>query len=170
MVSRMIAECQEFELTYKIQGLSPSLFQAYFAMDEANLREENIEVVLADDSKPGFPCRVSLADAHPGDRLLLINFQHLDCASPYRSSHAIFVSEGSHAAFNEKGEVPQIILERVLSIRAFDNKDMMLDADVVEGTKAEAYIEKAFSDKTVAYLHIHFAKRGCFAARVDRVS
>lgn len=45
---------------------------------------------------------------------------------------------------------------------------MMTDADVFEGTELVERIEAFFADPSVAYLHVHNAKRGCFAARVDR--
>jgi hypothetical protein len=45
---------------------------------------------------------------------------------------------------------------------------MMTDAEVVEGTALEPLIESMFADPAVAFLHVHNAKRGCFAARVDR--
>jgi hypothetical protein len=45
---------------------------------------------------------------------------------------------------------------------------MMTDADVIEGDDLAAVIIRFFGDATVAYLHVHNARRGCFAARVDR--
>ena len=39
---------------------------------------------------------------------------------------------------------------------------------VVEGREVEGLIERCFERPDVAYLHAHFARRGCFAARSDR--
>ena len=44
----------------------------------------------------------------------------------------------------------------------------MVDADVVEGSDAEAVIERLLSDPEIAYIHAHYAKPGCYAARIDR--
>ena len=44
----------------------------------------------------------------------------------------------------------------------------MTSADVVEGSELEAGIGKLFSDERASYLHVHFARPGCYAARVDR--
>jgi hypothetical protein len=43
-----------------------------------------------------------------------------------------------------------------------------VDADVVDGAEAEPLIERYLARGDVAYLHIHYARRGCFACRVDR--
>ena len=155
-------------MNFRIRGLSPDQFRPYFDLSDTELQRKNIVVVYADDSKPGFPCRVSLADAMPGERLLLLNYAHLDCQSPYRSSHAIYVGENSHYAFDETNNIPDPISGRMLSIRAFDEQDMIIDADLVKGTDARALIDRLLSKTQTSYLHIHFAMRGCFAARVDR--
>jgi transcriptional regulator len=45
---------------------------------------------------------------------------------------------------------------------------MIVEAEVVEGAEVEAMIERLFARQDVAYLHIHYARRGCYACRVDR--
>ena len=44
----------------------------------------------------------------------------------------------------------------------------MVDAEVVEGTQLEPLIERLFGDQRVSFLHVHNARRGCYACRVDR--
>ncbi len=157
-------------MSFRITGLPADQFSRYLAMTDEELKAMNIEPVIADDSKPGFPCRVSLADAAPDERLILINFEHLPTASAYRSAHAIYVAENSDSAYNEIDKIPEPIRERDVSIRAFDAQDMMIDADITDGAQAKTLISRLFDDPQAAYLHIHYAKRGCFAARVDRAS
>jgi hypothetical protein len=57
---------------------------------------------------------------------------------------------------------------RLLSVRAFDAACMMVDADAVAGVMLEPVIERLLAREDVAFLHVHFAKQGCYAARVDR--
>jgi hypothetical protein len=45
---------------------------------------------------------------------------------------------------------------------------MMRAADIVEGARAEGLIATLFEDPDIAYLHAHYAKWGCYAARIDR--
>jgi hypothetical protein len=78
------------------------------------------------------------------------------------------VRERATEAMLEISEVPEVIRLRLLSVRAFDALGMMLDADVTEGREVAPVIERLLGDPAVAYLHLHNAKAGCFAARVDR--
>lgn len=120
------------------------------------------------DSQPGYPCRVSLKDVEVGETVLFMNYEHLSVSSPYRSSHAIFVQEGAQRAKTERNQVPEMLLTRLLSVRAFDATGMMVDANVVEGHDLEPLIERLLSAESVDYLHLHNARRGCYLARVDR--
>jgi hypothetical protein len=110
---------------------------------------------------------VTLTDAAPGTPIILLNYEHQAGDTPYRSSHAIFVSPAPEA-FDAVGAVPPALRARLLSIRAFDASDLMVDADVTEGRAAERLIGRLLDRPDVSYLHAHFARRGCFAARVER--
>jgi hypothetical protein len=44
----------------------------------------------------------------------------------------------------------------------------MRDADVVEGVALENLVGRFFADPEVAFLHVHNARRGCYACRIDR--
>ncbi|RZL98773.1 MAG: DUF1203 domain-containing protein [Sphingomonas sp.] len=154
-------------MSFVIAGLDPAPFAPLFGLSDAALAERQIVRMIA-DAKPGFPCRVTLEDAEPGEAVLLLNHEHLPVATPYRSAHAIFVREGARQAARCVGVVPESLARRLLSVRAFDGAGMMTDADVIDGTELEPLIARLFADRAVAYLHVHNARRGCFAARVDR--
>lgn len=151
---------------FRITGLHPAPFAPLFALSDDDLARRRIVRTVA-DSKPGFPCRVSLADAEPGSAVLLLNYEHLPVDSPYRASHAIYVSADA-TPFGGVDIVPPALRSRLLSLRAFDATGMMVDADIVEGREAEPLIERLLGRREVEYVHAHFARRGCFAARVDR--
>jgi Protein of unknown function (DUF1203) len=65
-------------------------------------------------------------------------------------------------------EVPEMFRSRTLSLRGFDRAGMLITADLAEGKALETAIETIFEDSSVSYIHIHFAKPGCYAARADR--
>jgi hypothetical protein len=154
-------------MSFVISGIDPAPFAHLFGLSDVALAQARV-VRMPVDAKPGFPCRVTLEDAEPGEAVLLVNYEHLAVATPYRSAHAIFVREGAEAVARFEGVVPQVLAQRLLSVRAFDAAGMMTDADVIEGGELEHLIARFFADPAVAYLHVHNAKRGCFAARVDR--
>jgi hypothetical protein len=154
-------------MSFQITGLRAKDFEPLFALADDELRA-HLAVRVVADKKPGFPCRVSLQDAEVGEILLLINHEHLCVASPYRSRHAIYVRQGACDAHLEIDEIPPVLSTRLLSLRAFDSAGMLREADVMPGTELAGAITRMFISPTVAYLHVHNAKPGCFAARVDR--
>lgn len=154
-------------LSFRISALPREPFEALFALDDLALARQGIRRRLARE-KPGYPCRVSLEDAEVGEALLLLPFEHHPVASPYRASGPIYVREGARQAFPAVNEVPAQLRTRLLSARAYSAKGMMRDAAVVEGAELEGALEALFADASVAYVHLHNARPGCFAARVER--
>ena len=154
-------------MSFRISGLPLAPFEPLFGLPDEELRARGVRRVTADRT-PGFPCRVSLQDAEVGETLLLLSYEHQPASSPYRSRHAIFVREGATEAHPAPGEVPEVLRRRLLSVRAFDAEGMMIDADVVSGEELEAVIESMLLRPEALYLHLHNAKPGCYAARVDR--
>ncbi|MBI3407856.1 MAG: DUF1203 domain-containing protein [Planctomycetes bacterium] len=137
-------------------------------MDDSELAKHSARRCVA-DQKPGFPCRVSLVDAEPGERVILLPFEHHDVASPYRASGPIFVRERAQQADLDVNELPEVVRHRLLSIRAYDHAGLMIGAEVAEGRDLEVQIGCFFADAKVAYLHLHNARPGCYSCRVDPV-
>ena len=154
-------------MSFRITGLDAKPFRHLYGLSDSELAAHGAIRYVA-ESKPGYPDRVEMRDVEPGESVLLVNFEHQPTDSPYRSSHAIFVREGANESYDRVGDVPESMRIRLLSLRAFDAKGMMLDADVVEGRDIEAVVARMFADPDVAYIHAHNARRGCYAARIDR--
>lgn len=154
-------------MSFVITGLDPAPFEHLYGLSDEALARVGALRIRA-DARPGFPCRVTLEDVEPGADVLLVNYEHLPVATPYRSRHAIFVRDGADRAARYVDRVPEQLRVRLLSVRAFDDAGMMTDADVFDGGDLATRIDGFFADPLVAYLHVHNAKRGCFAARVDR--
>lgn len=152
---------------FQISGLPLAPFAPLFTLSEAELAARNI-VRRTADKKPGFPCRVSLRDAEPGERLLLLNYEHLPVTSPYRAQHAIFVLENAVEAHPAVDEIPEVLACRLLSLRAYDTQGMMRNADVIQGREMRPLIASMLANPAVDYIHVHNAKPGCYAARIDR--
>ena len=152
---------------FRVLGLPSSLFRPLYGLSEEALAERGVEVRVA-DAPTGFPCRVSLRDAPVGSRMLLLSFEHQPANTPYRSRHAIFVQDGAEEVHPGVDEVPEVLASRTLSVRAFSEAGQMLDAAVVSGREAGPTFERLLGVPGAAYLHVHNAGRGCYAARVDR--
>lgn len=154
-------------MDFIISGLPVAQFAPLFGLSDEALAAQGV-VRRTADQHPGFPCRVSLRDADRGETVLLLNYEHLPVASPYRARHAIYVREYASEYHPEINEIPEVLRTRLLSARAYDAAGMMVDADVVEGAGAAPVIHCLLDNPQVDYLHLHNARPGCFAARVDR--
>lgn len=154
-------------MNYIVSGLPLQPLEPLFGLDDVALRARGVTRMRA-DGHSGFPCRITLEDAAPGQTVLLLNWRHLDADSPYRSDGPIFVLEGAPASARVRNAIPRQQRDRLLSVRAYDAGGWMRDAEVVEGGELEALIARFFADPQVAYLHAHNARRGCYACRIDR--
>lgn len=154
-------------MSFRITGLDPALFRDLYGLSESALAARGVRRCVA-DATPGFPDRVELRDAAPGETLLLLNHVHLDGASPFRASHAIYVREGAEAAYDRVDEIPAPLLLRPISLRAFDAAQMMVEADLAEGAALAPAIARLLARPEVAFLHAHYAKPGCYAALIRR--
>ena len=154
-------------MNFRVSGLSPDSFKPFFTLNNTALARLGAQRIIADDAT-GYPCRVSLTHAAPGDELILLSFEHQSAHSPYCASGPIFVRRAATAAFDAVNTIPEPVRVRLLSLRAYDAADLIVEADVVDGALVETLIEKFFQREDVVYLHVHYARRGCFACRVDR--
>jgi hypothetical protein len=154
-------------MSFRITGLDPAPFRHLYGLTDDELVARGVRRTIA-NAKPGFPDRIELRDAEPGEPLLLLNYTHQPADTPYRASHAIFVREGAEQAYEAVDEVPKALRLRPISLRAFDGHGEMVDADLVDGRVLEAVIERLLDNPEVRYLQAHYAKRGCYAARIER--
>jgi hypothetical protein len=154
-------------MSFRITGLPSEHFVDLFALPDEDLARRGAVRRIADNRDPGYPCRVSLTDSQPGDELLLVNYEHHAVASPYRMRFAVYVRRGEER-FDAVDRVPEQLRRRMLAVRAFDSEAMMVGWELIDGRELEAAIERLFAEPNAAYLHIHFAAPGCYAARADR--
>jgi hypothetical protein len=152
---------------FRISGLPVASLDHLFGLDADQLEATGVVDLRVEDEHT-WPCRVTLQDAVPGERVLLLNYRHQPAASPYAASGPIVVrreARHTHVAVNAVPEQQRI---RLLSVRAYDARHWIVGAEVTPGTALESVIEGFFADQRVAYLHLHNARYGCYSARVDR--
>src|SRR6266436_1752226 len=150
-------------MNFRIVGLPANEFTQLFELSDADLAAAG---GVRRTAEGNYPCRVSLTDSQPGEELLLVNYEHHSVDSPYRMRFAIFVREGDQT-YDKVNEVPEQLRKRMLAMRSFDSKGMMVDHRLVDGQEVEPVIESLLTSN-VDYLHIHFASPGCYAAKVVR--
>ncbi len=155
-------------MSFRIKGLPAEHFEHLFALSDEELAKHGAVRRIADGRQPGFPCRVGLSDAQPGDELLLVNYEHHPVDLPYRMRFAVYVRKGD-TTYDAVDEVPEQLRTRTLAVRSFDDEGMMVGRELVEGREIEGAIERLFGAPEARYLHVHFAAPGCYAAKVERI-
>src|SRR5207237_2340250 len=138
---------------FRIVGLPLAQFEPLFSLDDNELAQKGARRLVV-NAKPGFPCRISLQDADIGERVILVPFMHHDVESPYRASGPIFVRETAKEVELTPGEIPDVVAGRVMSVRAYDDQGVMVNAAVTPGKELESESEKLFRDAQVACLRV----------------
>ena len=154
-------------MTYRIEGLAPEAFAPLFDLDDAALAERKAVRVTA-DSPSGYPCRISLTDATPGEALLLLNHVSHDAAGPFRTAYGIYVRKDAGEAARFEDEVPVYLDRRTLGLRGFDAEGMLKGGLLAMPGEADARIRELFDQPAVATIHAHNAALGCFLAKIER--
>jgi hypothetical protein len=153
-------------MTYSIRGLAGERFAPLFGRDEAVLAAAGARRVTAEGH--GFPCRVSLEDAAPGETLILLNHVSNDGKGPYRSAHAIFVREAATESAWYVDRTPPVFAGRILSLRGFTEAGDLAGARLAAPGEHDRIIRELFADPQVDHIDAHNAAPGCFAARIER--
>ncbi|MGO4387101.1 DUF1203 domain-containing protein [Microvirga sp. 2YAF29] len=155
-------------MPFQIRGLEAGHFSHLFSLDERELAAIGAHRVIA-DKEDAYPCRVSLTRVAVGEELLLLNHVHQATpTSPYRASGPIFASRASKAGVY-RDELAPILKDRLLSLRAYDADALIVDAAVGENGQVLDVIQRFFSNPKIVHIDAHFAGRGCFGARIERV-
>jgi uncharacterized protein DUF1203 len=153
-------------MSFRIAGLDPAPFQSLFALDDEALRQRGAARVTV-EAPDSSPCRISLDDAEPGEELMLLSYEHQPVDGPFRSSGPIFVRKAVDR-FDRVDEIPPALARRTLSARAYDAAGMMQEGDLVEGAAAAELLRRWFDNPQIETIHLHYARRGCFAAAATR--
>jgi hypothetical protein len=154
-------------MAYRISGLARQEFEPLFELGEEELARRNARRVRA-DSPTGFPCRVTLEDAEPGEGLILLNYVSHDVPTPFRTAYAIYVREAAGEPPCYRDEVPALLDKRTLGLRGFNAEGMLRGGLLAMPGEADARIRELFERPEIASIHAHNAAVGCFLARVER--
>ncbi len=152
-------------MAFTVKGLNPEEFKPLFNLPDAELEKRGV-IAKTVAAKPGFPCRVTLEDAEPGERVLLFNYESHSAETPYRSAYAIYVRDGADKAAVYDDELPPVFQNRPIALRIFNHDGMLIGADMGLNGELKDKIEAALARPDAAYLHAHNAMHGCFAAEI----
>ena len=152
------------------QFIVRSLDTAHVEAAERRLQDGDPFVRLVDVNAPiGFPCRVTLAWAQPGEQVLLFRHRPFGPVSPYAEEGPIFARRSASQAQLSEGELPAYIAQVPhIAVRGYDETTSIATAEIAPGAECAAAIGRAFANNAVQYAHVRAGAYGCFQFRVDR--
>ena len=124
--------------------------------------------VITADSPNGFPCRHCLRWAKPGERVILFPYAAISPGHPYSESGPIFIHAEPCKRYTATREYPANFREgRVF--RAYDANQNIIGAEIADGAKPEAVIEKLLENPETAFVHARSLTHGCYTFEIERV-
>ena len=101
-------------MDFRISGLPLAPFLPLFELDADALRAQGVAELTVEEPH-AWSCRVSLEDALPGERVLLLNYRHQPAEPPYAASGPIVVRRAVTATRSICNAVPDQQRRRLLS-------------------------------------------------------
>jgi hypothetical protein len=121
------------------------------------------------DAPTGYPCRLSLAEAPVGARVLLFRHRPFQENGPYAEEGPIFARPEAAPADLPENEVPAYVrARRFVVVRRYDAREAITGAELAAGADCAAEISRAFDLADTAFVHVRSATYGCFLFRADR--
>lgn len=63
-----------------------------------------------------------------------------------------------------------MLMHRLLSLRVYNSKGMMIDGRTVEGKTLEKEIGNIFRNELAKYIQVHNSSPGCYNCQINRVN
>jgi hypothetical protein len=114
-------------------------------------------------------CRRCLRRFKPGEERLLFKYCPFRRESVFAESGPIFVHK-FNCEFESLKNYPQEFRSLPLLLRAYDENDRQVIAELIKGGDAERVIDKFFTTPDVAYIHLRDGEYGCYVARIERAT
>jgi hypothetical protein len=126
-----------------------------------------VERVIA-NAPHAFPCRHCLTDAAVGEELVLLRHDPFAQPGPFREVGPIFVHQRACTRAETGSALPDQLGRRLLALRGYDARERMVACEVTLGRELAGLVEQLLGRPEVAFLHVRFARAGCFACRIER--
>jgi Protein of unknown function (DUF1203) len=119
----------------------------------------------------GLPCRHCLSSSASGEIVLLASYDLPRPKGLYWAPSPIFVHDTACRRYDRVNHVPQIVRERLVSLRSYDaDQQCIYDLGIViDGAEAEEPLRRALADTRTRFVNIHTAKPGCLLCSVDKI-
>ena len=132
--------------------------------DEIRTRGER---VIA-DAPHSFPCRHCLADALPGEEMVLAPHSPFEMEGPYREVGPVFVHAEACAGPDRTDVLPDDLRRAPRVLRAYDADGRIHTGELASPEELDTALEKLLADEEVAEVQVRSLSHGCFLFAVTR--
>ena len=140
-------------------------------LDETREREVAARRAVSPEPDGGaFPVRCCLRDVADAEDVLLVSVRPPSADSPYAAHSPVYVHREPCDGHGANGAMPEVLRNRLLSLRAYTAEHMITGTATEHGRHAARAIAELLADPRAEYVFVHFAGPGCYVCRVDRAA
>ncbi|OHX12196.1 hypothetical protein BI347_00785 [Chromobacterium sphagni] len=157
-------------MTWRVQTLNDGFLRRTREDGLDDLGQSVVRLTAQGDE----PCRDALRRARPGEPLILASYSPFRQAGPYREYGPVYLlaaaqpqSSPSLPALLRRAGDDAYLGERI-ALRAYDRREFMLEAMLVELGLAADLLARWAARPEVASALLRFPAQGCHALRLDR--
>jgi hypothetical protein len=150
--------------TYRIIPLAYDIATAARA---SRVDEFGNQLSVLRDSNP-HQCRVCLKLSKPDEGVILIAHRPFASKQPYAETGPVFIHERECTPYTDVRNYPVEFPHHDVVLRAYDEGDRIVDAEVVGERQVERVIADLFENQAITYMHARNLAYGCFMFRIER--
>lgn len=114
------------------------------------------------------PCRHCLRRAPAGTALIVFAYSPFSTKGPYAEVGPVFIHADACQRYDGGGRFPSDYMDRILTMRGYNDRGTIEDAQLSQAGDPETTIDALFADERVRFIHVRNPAWGCFHFRVDR--
>jgi Protein of unknown function (DUF1203) len=116
------------------------------------------------------PCRSCLRLSRIGEPLIVFAHRPFDFVGPYAEVGPIFIHANPCEPYADVWRFPPDFAQRRLTMRGYNDRGTIQDADLSQPGDPEATLARLFADERVRFVHVRNPAWGCYDFAVRRAA
>jgi Protein of unknown function (DUF1203) len=151
--------------TFGISAIPPETLARLRAAAVDHFGNEIVSTVKPDG---GYPLRCCLRESTPGERIALIAYRPFPWDGVYAEVGPVFIHADECVGYQDTDAYPEGFRHKQQIFRAYGHDRTIVDAEIVDGVKAEHTIAALLARPEVNFVHSRNVAYGCFMFVIHR--
>src|SRR5829696_7074502 len=134
-------------------GIAAILPETLARVRTAAVDDVGNELVVTMKPDGGYPLRCCLRESTPGERIALIAYRPFPWDGPYAEVGPVFIHADECGGYQDTDAYPEGFRHRQQIFRAYGHDRTIVDAEIVEGVKAEDALAALLARPEVHFIH-----------------